>query len=169
MTGAARAEDAAGTAPRYFNAIHVVNPDGVIGDSYDKVHLVPFGEYLPFRTLLDRIGLRQFVEVPGGFEPGVRRRPLTIRGLPPALPLICYEAIFPREVAADAVRPGLLLNVTNDAWFGHTFGPHQHLSQARMRSIEQGLPQIRAANTGISAMIDPLGRVIRSLPLGSRA
>jgi apolipoprotein N-acyltransferase len=166
VTGAARAEDASGAAPRYFNAIHVVNPDGVIGDSYDKVHLVPFGEYLPFRGLLDRIGLRQFVEVPGGFEPGGRRRPLTIRGLPPALPLICYEAIFPREVAADATRPGLLLNVTNDAWFGHTFGPHQHLAQARMRSIEQGLPQIRAANTGISAMIDPLGRVLRSLPLG---
>ncbi len=166
VTGAARAEDAAGATPRYFNAIHVVNPDGVIGDSYDKVHLVPFGEYLPFRALLDRLGLRQFVEVPGGFEAGVRRKPLSIRGLPPALPLICYEAIFPREVAADVTRPGVLLNVTNDAWFGQTFGPHQHLSQARMRSVEQGLPQIRAANTGISAMIDPLGRVVLSLPLG---
>ncbi len=166
VTGAARAEDIPGAAPRYFNAIHVVNPDGVIGDSYDKVHLVPFGEYLPLRALLDRIGIRQFVEVPGGFEPGVRRKPLAIRGLPPAVPLICYEAIFPREVAAVATRPGLLLNVTNDAWFGHTFGPYQHLAQARMRSIEQGLPQIRAANTGISAMIDPLGRVVRSLPLG---
>ncbi len=166
VTGAARAEDAAGSAPRYFNAIHVVNPDGVIADSYDKVHLVPFGEYLPLRALLDRLGIRQFVEVPGGFEPGARRRPLSIRGLPPAIPLICYEAIFPREVAADATRPGLLLNVTNDAWFGQTFGPHQHLAQARMRSIEQGLPQIRAANTGISAVVDPLGRVLRSLPLG---
>ena len=165
VTGAARAEDA-GTRVRYFNAIHVVGPDGVITDSYDKAHLVPFGEYLPFRALFDHLGLRQFVEIPGGFEPGVRRKPLEIRGLPPALPLICYEAIFPREVGRAAVRPGILVNVTNDGWFGITTGPHQHLAQARMRSVEQGLPQVRAANTGISAVIDPLGRVVRRLPLG---
>ena len=166
VTGAARAEDAGSGTPRYFNAIHVVGPDGVITDSYDKAHLVPFGEYLPLRGLLDKLGLRQFVEVPGGFEAGARRKPLTIRGLPAALPLICYEAIFPREVAASPIRPGLLLNVTNDGWFGQTFGPYQHLAQAKFRSIEQGIPQIRAANTGISAVIDPLGRVVRALPLG---
>jgi len=167
ITGAARAEDAdAGNLPRYFNAIHVVGPDGVIANSYDKSHLVPFGEYLPFRDLFERVGLRQFVEIPGGFEPGVRRGPLEIKGLPPALPLICYEAIFPREVGGSSIRPGLLVNVTNDGWFGRTFGPHQHLAQARMRSAEQGLPQIRAANTGISAIIDPLGRIVRQLPLG---
>jgi apolipoprotein N-acyltransferase len=168
ITGAARAEDASGNAGRirYFNAIHVIGPDGIILDSYDKVHLVPFGEYLPFRALFDLIGLRQFVEIPGGFEPGVRRKPLDIKGLPRALPLICYEAIFPNEIRVGVDRAGLLINVTNDGWFGRTFGPYQHLAQARLRSIEQGLPQIRAANTGISAFIDPLGRITNSLPLG---
>ncbi len=167
ITGAARAEDAGADRVRYFNAIHVVGPDGVITDSYDKAHLVPFGEYLPFRALFDRFGLRQFVEIPGGFDAGVRRGPLQVRGLPPVLPLICYEAIFPSEVGAAAMRPGVIVNVTNDGWFGLTTGPHQHLAQARMRSAEQGLPQVRAANTGISAVIDPLGRIVRQLPLGT--
>jgi apolipoprotein N-acyltransferase len=169
ITGAARAEDASGDArqTRFFNSIHVVGPDGVITDSYDKVQLVPFGEYLPFKDLFNRIGIRQFVEIPGGFEPGARRRPLMVKGLPRALPLICYEAIFPGAVQYGSERPGLLLNVTNDGWFGITSGPHQHLAQARMRSAEQGVPQIRAANTGISAIIDPLGRIMKSLPLGS--
>jgi apolipoprotein N-acyltransferase len=166
ITGAARAEDASGKT-RYFNAIHVVGPDGVISDSYDKTHLVPFGEYLPFRNLFDRIGIRQFIEIPGGFEPGARRKPLQIRGLPVTAPLICYEAIFPGEPLSGGVRPGLLLNVTNDGWFGYTAGPYQHLAQARLRSIEQGVPQVRAANTGISAIFDPLGRVVRSLQLGT--
>jgi apolipoprotein N-acyltransferase len=165
ITGAARAEDATGVT-RYFNAIHVVGPDGIIMDSYDKVHLVPFGEYLPFRALFDRLGIRQFIEIPGGFEAGARRKALQIRGLPVTAPLICYEAIFPGSPLSDGSRPGLLLNVTNDGWFGYTAGPYQHLAQARLRSIEQGLPQVRAANTGISAIIDPLGRVTRSLPLG---
>jgi apolipoprotein N-acyltransferase len=169
ITGAARAEDASGDArqTRYFNAIHVVGPDGIIADSYDKVHLVPFGEYLPFKAAFAAIGLRQFVEVPGGFEAGVRRKPLQIKGLPTALPLICYEAIFPSGLIPDGPRPGLLLNVTNDGWFGNTAGPYQHLAQARLRSVEQGLPQLRAANTGISAIIDPLGRVIRKQALGT--
>ncbi|MGL4239580.1 MAG: apolipoprotein N-acyltransferase, partial [Beijerinckiaceae bacterium] len=96
VTGAARAEDA-GATPRYFNAIHVVGADGAIIDSYDKTHLVPFGEYLPLKSLFSALGIRQFVEIPGGFEPGARRKPLNIPGLPPALPLICYEAIFPAE------------------------------------------------------------------------
>jgi apolipoprotein N-acyltransferase len=169
ITGAARAEDASGDArqTRYFNAIHIVGPDGIITDSYDKVHLVPFGEYLPFKAAFAAIGLRQFVEVPGGFEAGVRRKPMLIKGLPSALPLICYEAIFPSGLIPDGPRPGLLLNVTNDGWFGNTAGPYQHLAQARLRSVEQGLPQIRAANTGISAIIDPLGRVVHSQPLGT--
>jgi apolipoprotein N-acyltransferase len=165
VTGAVRAEDA-GSKLRYFNAIHVVGPDGVIADSYDKTHLVPFGEYLPLRWLFDALGIRQFVEVPGGFEPGARRRPLAVRGLPPVWPLICYEAIFPAEAVQGERRAGLLVNVTNDAWFGITPGPHQHLAQARLRSIEQGLPLVRAANTGISAVIDPLGRIVARLPLG---
>jgi apolipoprotein N-acyltransferase len=169
ITGAARAEDASGDArqTRYFNAIHVVGSDGIIADSYDKVHLVPFGEYLPFKAAFEAIGLRQFVEIPGGFEAGVRRKPLQIKGLPLAIPLICYEAIFPSRLVPDGPRPGLLLNVTNDGWFGNTAGPYQHLAQARLRSVEQGLPQLRAANTGISAIIDPLGRVVRSQSLGT--
>jgi apolipoprotein N-acyltransferase len=168
ITGAARSEDAAGNSrsARYFNSIHVVGSDGVILDSYDKVHLVPFGEYLPFKEIFGKIGLRQFIEIPGGFEPGARRKNLAIKGLPAALPLICYEAIFPDEILTASQRPGLLLNVTNDGWFGITSGPHQHLAQARMRSVELGVPQIRAANTGISAVIDPLGIVLTSLQLG---
>ncbi len=165
VTGAIRAEDA-GEKPLYFNAIHVVGPDGVIADSYDKAHLVPFGEYLPLRWVFDALRIRQFVEVPGGFEAGAQRRPLAVRGLPPVWPLICYEAIFPAEAAQGVRRAGLMINVTNDAWFGITPGPHQHLAQARMRSIEQGLPLVRAANTGVSAVVDPLGRITARLPLG---
>jgi apolipoprotein N-acyltransferase len=165
LTGAVRAEDA-GASPRYFNTIHVVAPDGLITDSYDKTHLVPFGEYLPLRSVFDMLRIRQFVEIPGGFEAGARRRILQVKGLPPVWPLICYEAIFPAEAAHGEQRPGVIVNVTNDAWFGITPGPHQHLAQARLRSIEQGLPLVRAANTGVSAVVDPLGRIVAVLGLG---
>ncbi len=173
-TGAAREEDVPATRGRpahadYYNAIEVIGHGGALLGSYDKVHLVPFGEYLPFDGLLRRLGLRNFVDVPGGFEPGTRRRALLVPGLPPAAPLICYEAIFPGAVLPDqkdGPRSGLLLNVTNDGWFGLTSGPHQHLAQARLRSIEEGLPMIRAAATGVSAMIDPFGRITGSLALG---
>jgi apolipoprotein N-acyltransferase len=168
LTGAARIEDAqGGTArPRYFNALHVIGPDGVISESYDKTHLVPFGEYLPFREVFDRLGLRQFVEIPGGFVAGSHRALLSVKGLPPVLPLICYEAIFPGELLDRAGRPGVMINITNDAWFGLTPGPHQHLAQARLRAIEQGVPLVRAANSGISAVVDPYGNLIAQLPLG---
>ncbi len=172
VTGAARADDEArryGHA-RYFNAIQVIASGGHILDSYDKVHLVPFGEYLPFQTAFDRLGMRQFVHVPGGFEAGSKSRLLIVPGLPAVAPLICYEAIFPGEVVpAEAPRPGLLLNVTNDGWFGTTIGPYQHFAQARLRAIEEGLPLIRAANTGISAIVDPYGRVLAELPLGAES
>jgi apolipoprotein N-acyltransferase len=172
VTGAARADDEArpyGRA-RYFNAIQVIASGGHILDSYDKVHLVPFGEYLPFQTAFDRLGMRQFVHVPGGFEAGSKSRLLVVPGLPAVAPLICYEAIFPGEVVpAEAPRPGLLLNVTNDGWFGTTIGPYQHFAQARLRAIEEGLPLIRAANTGISAIVDPYGRVLAELPLGAES
>ena len=172
VTGAAREEDvpASGAHPAhsdYFNAIQVVAHGGTVLDSYDKVHLVPFGEYLPFEGLLSRLGLRRFVAIPGGFEPGTRRRALEIPGLPRAAPSICYEAIFPGAVMPDAgPRPKLLLNVTNDGWFGTTAGPSQHFAQARLRSVEEGLPMIRGAATGVSAILDPYGRVTASLPLG---
>lgn len=171
VTGAARqGEGLPGEeAGRYFNAIQVVDSDGAITATYDKIHLVPFGEYVPhvLDATLRALGLRQFVHMPGGFAPGDRRAPLRIPGLPAASPTICYEAIFPDEVAVDGPRPGWILNVTNDAWFGDTPGPYQHFAQARLRAVEQGLPLVRAANTGISAVVDPFGRVVASLPLGS--
>ncbi len=172
VTGAARMEGRAGSATdpaRYFNAIEVVAKDGTVGDSYDKVHLVPFGEYVPFAALLGRLGVNQFVHIPGGFEAGARHRLLHVPGLPPIVPAVCYEAIFsgglvPRTVSG--LDQGAILNVSNDSWFGNTAGPYQHLAQARLRAIEEGLPLIRAANTGISAIIDPYGRILQSLPLG---
>lgn len=175
VTGAARmsetAPSTAGGKPRihYFNSIQVIASGGKILDSYDKVHLVPFGEYLPMRGLLERLGLQNFVDIPGGFDAGKRRKLLAVPGLPPVAPLVCYEAIFPGEVTptdGTKTRPGLLLNVTDDAWFGMTPGPYQHFAQARLRAIEEGLPLVRAANTGISAIVDPYGRILSELPLG---
>ncbi len=172
VTGAAREEDIpAQDGDRahsdYYNAILVVARGGRILDSYDKLHLVPFGEYLPFDALLRRLGLRNFVAVPGGFEPGRERRALAVPGLPAASPLICYEAIFPGRALTDAgPRPRFLLNITNDGWFGVTSGPWQHLAQVRLRTIEEGLPMVRGAATGISAFIDPYGRISGFLTLG---
>jgi apolipoprotein N-acyltransferase len=178
VTGAARAELAASatdaspwrsdSVPEFFNAIQVVDA-GVITESYDKVHLVPFGEYLPFQSWFTSLGIHQFVHIPGGFDPGKERRLLAVPGLPEAAPLVCYEAIFPGEVVPHrgaGERPGLLLNVTNDGWFGTTAGPYQHFLQARLRSIEEGLPLVRAAGTGISAIVDAYGRIRGELPLG---
>lgn len=176
VTGAAREEDvpAEGDRPArgdYYNAIEVIASGGTVIGTYDKVHLVPFGEYLPFHHVLSRLGLRNFVPVPGGFEPGGPRHALVIPGVPPASPLICYEAIFPGEVqpspSARSARPRFLLNVTNDGWFGLTSGPYQHFAQARLRTIEEGLPMVRGAATGISAIVDPYGRILDSLPLGA--
>lgn len=171
LTGAIRLEDGPRGASKAYNSLMVIDSSGKILGAYDKVHLVPFGEYLPGGWLLRALGLRQFVALPGGFDAGALRRPLSAPGLPSFQPLICYEAIFPAEVTPDtgggpaAERPAFLLNITNDGWFGVTSGPYQHLAQARLRAIEEGLPLIRAANTGISAVIDPYGRTVKSLPL----
>ena len=129
---------------------------------YDKLHLVPFGEYLPFQNWMETLGFEQLTRVQGGFIAGTLRRAMQIPGAPRVLPLICYEAIFPGTVAAHDDRPGWIVNLTNDGWFGISTGPYQHLQQARLRAIEQGLPVVRAANTGISAVIDPLGRDCRT-------
>ncbi|WP_431311079.1 apolipoprotein N-acyltransferase [Methylobacterium nigriterrae] len=180
VTGAARAEEPLpGERLRFFNAIMTIEPGGRIVDTYDKVHLVPFGEYLPapLDAALRAVGLRQFVSVPGGFSAGSRagQRMLDVPGLPPAAATICYEAIFPgaivptRSETGAPQAAGLILNVTNDAWFGDTPGPRQHLAQARLRAIEEGLPLVRDANTGISAVIDAHGRVTASLPLDQEA
>ncbi len=117
LTGAARADEPppGGRTARFYNSLQVVDHDGAIRAVYDKVHLVPFGEYLPLRGWLEALGLRQFIVIPGGFEPGASRRALSAPGLPPIAPLICYEAIFPGEAVPPYPRPGLMLNVTNDA------------------------------------------------------
>lgn len=169
VTGAARYQEpqAGETKPRYYNSIRVLGRDGAIVATYDKVHLVPFGEYLPFQHFLESLGLEQLTRVRGGFAVGAKPRALAIPGLPPAAPLICYEAIFPGAVIPDGPRPQWMLNVSNDAWFGMTPGPYQHFAEARLRTIEEGLPLVRATNNGISAVIDPLGRIMRELPLGS--
>jgi apolipoprotein N-acyltransferase len=176
VTGAARMDPAGLGGGRgdgaVYNSVQVIASGGTILDSSDKVHLVPFGEYLPFSAALNRFGLRQFVAIPGGFDAGKRRKALNVPGLPLVSPLVCYEAIFPSEVIPSIgapgleKRPGLLLNVTNDGWFGRYAGPHQHFAQARLRSIEEGLPLVRAANTGISAIIDAYGRAVVELPVG---
>lgn len=150
----------------YYNGIQVIGPKGAVLGHADKVHLVPFGEYLPLADALEALGLRTFVPVPGVFTPGVARAALPVPGLPDAAPLICYEAIFPGEVMPAGARPLWLLNVTNDAWFGLTPGPHQHFAQARLRSIEEGLPLVRAANNGVSAIVDSFGRIRAQLNLG---
>jgi apolipoprotein N-acyltransferase len=131
------------------------------------VHLVPFGEYLPFQQVLESLGLQQLTKQRGGFLAGDRHRLIAIPGAPRALPLICYEIVFPGDVMPKGPRPGWIVNVTNDGWFGISSGPYQHFQQARVRAIEEGLPLVRAANTGISAVVDPVGRIIGSLPLGS--
>jgi apolipoprotein N-acyltransferase len=169
ITGADRVGEppagAANTDAR--TSIYVIDHSGAVRALYDKVHLVPFGEFLPFENLLHRMGLVALTKVTGGLRSGERRQVMPVPGAPSALPLLCYEVIFPEELGTGNERAGWLLNLTNDGWFGMSSGPYQHFAQARLRTIEQGLPLVRAANTGISAVVDPAGRVIASLPLGS--
>ena len=152
------------------NSLMVFGSGGVVEGIYDKIHLVPFGEYLPFQTVLEKIGLEQLARQRGGF--GIGRRPratMKIAGLPPVGPLICYEAIFPATlVHGNGQRPGVFVNVTNDGWFGNTTGPRQHLHQARVRAVEEGVPLVRAANNGISGVIAPSGRMTAFLALNEK-
>jgi apolipoprotein N-acyltransferase len=155
--------------PEGYNSLMVFADDGRLETVYDKIHLVPFGEYLPLQHILEAIGLEQLAHWRGGFSAGASPRPLlTIPGLPAAIGLICYEAIFPGDVVEGSVRPSLLINVTNDGWFGETTGPLQHFHKARVRAVEEGLPLVRAANNGISAVVDPHGRVLAMLGLNAR-
>ena len=144
----------------------MTGPDGSVAALYDKHHLVPFGEFFPLGAYAARIGLRGLAAGDGaGYAAGPGPRVLDVEGIGAVLPLICYEAVFPRDTRT-ARRPRLMLHVTNDAWFGAFAGPQQHLAQARARAIEQGLPVLRAANTGITAEIDATGRVGAEIPLG---
>lgn len=152
---------------RLYNSLVYLDGEGNVGASYDKHHLVPFGEYIPLGDTASRFGWHGLASGEGdGFSAGPGPQLISLGPLGKALPLICYEAVFPQDVGGTHERPEFLLLITNDAWFGNYSGPYQHLAQAQMRAVEQGLPMIRVANTGISAMIDPLGRITSSLPLG---
>ena len=152
---------------RAFNSLAVLGRGGAVGQVYDKQHLVPFGEYLPAAGLLNRLGLQALAAQFGlGYSAGSGPRLLDLGDLGVALPLICYEAIFPHELRRVSERPDWLLLITNDAWFGAFSGPQQHFAQARARTIEFGLPMVRVANTGISAVIDGRGRIVDMLPMG---
>ncbi len=165
ITGSLRRNRDAQGITHVYNSILGFDGSANLAMRYDKWRLVPGGEFLPFESLLEPLGFRRVVTVPGSFTAGSGPVTLPVPGAPPAGFLICYEAIFPHDLVA-AERPGWLVNVTNDGWFGHSAGPYQHLAQVQMRAAEQGIPIARAANTGISAVIDPYGRIVHSLALG---
>jgi apolipoprotein N-acyltransferase len=151
---------------RVYNSVLAFDGDASLIAHYDKWRLVPGGEFLPFEDILQPLGFRKVVTVPESFAAGPGPRSIVMPGLGSAAVLICYEAIFPHDLIDRAERPSWIINVTNDAWFGNSSGPYQHLAQARLRTIEQGLPLIRAANTGVSAIVDAYGRVEARLAVG---
>ena len=146
-----------------LNSLYVVEETGSISQRFDKFHLVPFGEYMPLRGILP---VDAIAASGRDFAAGLGPVSLTFKGAPSTSPLICYEAIFPGEVASRQERPHWLLNITNDAWFGRFSGPYQHLANARLRAIEEGLPLIRVANTGVTAVFDVFGREYGRLEVG---
>lgn len=165
LSGSFRVEGLGTPGVKVWDSLEVFGVSGIL-THYDKRHLVPFGEYLPMRWLLSRIGLSKLTEGTIDFSRGTTPTVLDLPGLPRVRPLICYEDIFADEVVGKDGRPGWLVNVTNDAWFGRSSGPYQDFAAARARAIEQGVPLVRAANTGISAVIGPRGEVRDELGLG---
>jgi apolipoprotein N-acyltransferase len=162
LTGAPRSDPPPQPGRHVWNSLVALDGTGRILATYDKFHLVPFGEYVPFRSILP------IDSVAGGtidYSAGPGPRTLSLPGLPPVGPLICYEAIFPGAVTDEAHRPAWLLNLTNDAWYGFTSGPFQHFAITRVRAVEEGLPMVRVANNGISGIIDAHGRVTARLSL----
>ena len=169
VAGAVREEGAsANAATRYYNSVVAINDKGEIVDAVDKVHLVPFGEYLPFADWLRRVSIEQLVAGPAMFAAGNERHPISLPGAISGLPFVCYEVIFPDLVSVDATSSQLIVNLTNDAWFGDTPGPYQHFRQAQIRAVENGLPLLRAANNGISAVVDARGRIVDALAIDAR-
>ncbi len=166
LTGVPRRSPSDQPGIRIWNSLVGIDERANTTFTYDKEHLVPFGEYLPLRSVLSSLGLDKLAVGAVDYSSGARGLvPVKTKGLPPFRALICYEAIFPDEIAGRE-RPAWLLNVTNDAWFGDSSGPYQHFAMTRMRAVEQGLPLVRAANTGISALVDPYGRVMSRLGIG---
>ena len=164
MTGAVRRERNGTDEPSYYNSFYLFSRGGELLATYDKFHLVPFGEYLPFERTFDRWGIGKLTGISGSFASGDGPHTYDVPGAPSVGPLICYEILFP-DAVVGARRPGWFVNVTDDSWFGPWAGPQQHLLVARVRAIEEGIPVARAANTGISAIIDPLGRITAILGL----
>jgi apolipoprotein N-acyltransferase len=165
LTGEVRV-DQGGAKTRYYNSFAMFGPKGKLLATSDKFHLVPFGEYLPFGETLRSIGLTE-IAANTGFSSGSGPETFSVPGAPPVGPLICYEVIFPNAVTGNP-RPAWLVNMTDDSWFGPNAGPMQHFLIARVRAIEEGLPIVRAANSGISGVIDSYGRVQDRLDLGLR-
>lgn len=172
LTGALRRDPPGPSEPgkaKVFNSIVAFDGNAKPIALFDKIHLVPFGEYLPADPMLSAFGLKKLTAGRGAFSSGPTPRPLiTVPGLPPITGLICYEALFPNEIVQTPERPGVILNVTNDGWFGNSTGPRQHFHQSRVRAVEQGVPLIRAANNGISAVVDANGRIISELGMNVR-
>lgn len=168
IAGAVRTEnDGTGTPTRYYNSSYMIDSQGQIIAASDKVHLVPFGEYLPFESFWNRLGLNAIAAFPGGYTAAPRYQNLVAPDGTKLLPLICYEIIFPNESAAEAASADAIVNLTNDGWFGYTPGPWQHFHQARIHAVETGLPVIRNSNTGISGIIDGFGQIQRGLDFGA--
>ncbi|HYC14329.1 MAG TPA: apolipoprotein N-acyltransferase [Stellaceae bacterium] len=162
IVGSDRTDPAPTRPERYWNSLVVLDHEGAVVASFDKAHLVPFGEYVPLRSILP---MNKITPGTVDFSAGPGPRTLHLPGLPPVSPLICYEAIFPGAVIDPSDRPQWLLSLTNDGWYGTSSGPFQDFSIARTRAVEEGLPLVRAANNGVSGVVDPYGRVVRRLGL----
>lgn len=162
ITGALRTDPAPERPRHVWNSLAAIDDEGSLIATYDKAHLVPFGEYVPWRNILP---IEKITAGNVDFSAGPGPRTLDLPGLPPVGPLICYEVIFPAAVVDEAHRPAWLLNLTNDAWYGRSSGPYQHFAIARTRAVEEGLPLVRSANNGISGVVDPYGRVTARLGL----
>ena len=165
LTGALRREQKPDGTESVYNSVYHLNAAGTIQGAYDKMHLVPFGEYLPKQDWLEALGLEQLTAQKSGFQSGSHRTLLDLGKWGSILPIICYEVAFSSEILSYPQGAAWIVNVTNDAWFGSTSGPWQHLQLSRMRAVETGLPMVRVANTGVTALIDSTGQIIDHLSL----
>jgi apolipoprotein N-acyltransferase len=164
ITGAVRTNPPPGPVAQVWNSVEAVDGNGQIVARYDKAHLVPFGEYMPFRGVLP---LQKITPGSLDYTAGSGPRTIELPGLPPFAALICYEVIFPGAIVDEHDRPAWILNVTNDAWYGRTSGPYQHFAIARTRAVEEGLPLVRVANNGVSGIVDEVGRVVARIDLNT--